>query len=137
MNNKPKPPTESLSTDKMSLDDNQSIATSSDAYTSSSFANDRLLPGLRPSQSQGKPPSFFLAKKLERTSLVWKHGTLYYGPNKNGILNDRWRCNLCKIFILVVLNLVNKKTLFNNFQVRILKLLQRMQIQQRKTLFNI
>ncbi|HYT41618.1 MAG TPA: hypothetical protein VEP90_04690, partial [Methylomirabilota bacterium] len=108
-----------------------------DAYTSSSFANDRLLPGLRRSRSQGEPPAFFLAKKKERTSWVWKHGTLYQGPNKNRILKDRWRCNLCKSFILVVLNLVNKKTLFNNFQVRILKPLQRMQIQQRKTLFNI
>lgn len=54
------------------------------------------IPGLRRSLSQGEVPMAFLPKPKERTSWVWKHGTLYQALDRNGIIKDRWRCNLCK-----------------------------------------
>lgn len=53
-------------------------------------------PGLRRSLSQRQIPILFLPKSKEWTSWVWKHGTIYQGPDKNGVMKDRWRCNLCE-----------------------------------------
>lgn len=54
-----------------------------------------ILPGLRRSLSQGQVPFAFLPKPKERTSWVWKHGSIYQAIDKNGTVKDRWRCNLC------------------------------------------
>lgn len=41
-------------------------------------------------------PAVFQPKPKERTSWVWKHGQVIQARDRNGVVKDRWRCNLCK-----------------------------------------
>lgn len=63
--------------------------TPSIADTAQSIIDPRLLP------TNPNIPAEFLPKLKERTSWVWKHGSVFQCPDKNGILKQRWKCDLC------------------------------------------
>lgn len=70
---------------QISFGEDESVSSDS---TASSIGG-AIGPGLRRSLSQKQIPISFLPKPKERTSWVWKHGTIYQGPDKNGVMKDR------------------------------------------------